>query len=235
LVRHLTSIQENNDEEKIIMFDFAGIVMMEDFSRFSNLWQKLGAKNNPQPLFEQLVASYAESQRAYHTLTHIHDCLAQFDQAITLAQHPAEVEAALWLHDAIYNPGASNNEELSADWATTILTQGHVPAATIDRVCRLILATRHKSLPENGDAALLVDIDLSILGRDAATFERYEQQIRQEYRFVPEQDYREGRCAILASFLSRASVYQTPFFREHYESRARENLSRSVAKLRGVG
>jgi predicted metal-dependent HD superfamily phosphohydrolase len=205
---------------------------MEDFSRFLTLWQKLGTGSSAQPPLEQLLQNYSEPQRAYHTLAHIHDCLAQFDAVSVLAEHPLEVEAALWLHDVVYNPGAADNEERSADWATTTLEQGGVQAATIDRIRELILATRHKTIPESVDTALVVDIDLSILGRDAQAFARYEQQIRLEYNRIPEPAYRMGRCSVLESFLNRAFIYETSFFRERYESQARRNLSRSVARLR---
>jgi predicted metal-dependent HD superfamily phosphohydrolase len=206
--------------------------LIKNFPRFSTLWQKLATASDPQPVFDDLAQAYAEPQRAYHTLEHIRDCLAEFDGASRLAEHPVEVEAALWLHDVVYDPRASDNEERSADWAENVLTNRGVPAPIIARIRTLILATRHQIIPEDKDAALLVDIDLSILGRDTATFERYEQQIRQEYDFVPEQAFREGRARILESFIQREFIYQTFFFRERYESRARENLSRSIAKLR---
>lgn len=201
--------------------------------RWSALWARLGAVSAPGPVFDAVVHAYSNPQRAYHTLEHIHDCLAQFDASSLFAQHPLEVEAALWFHDVVYDLAAHDNEERSAAWAGEALGRGGVPASTAIRIRDLILATKHPSLPEGADAALLVDIDLSILGRDAVTFERYEQQIRREYVHVPDQAFREGRIAILESFLRREFIYQSFFFRERYESQARENLSRSISRLRG--
>ena len=37
--------------------------------------------------------------------------------------------------------------------------------------------------------------------------------------------------AHVADCLARESIYQTPFFRERYEARARENLQHSLAVL----
>jgi predicted metal-dependent HD superfamily phosphohydrolase len=206
---------------------------MDDPARWSDLWQKLGLKSNPQPAFDHLVQAYAEPQRAYHTLEHIRDCLAQFDQVSMLAERPVEVETALWLHDVVYDPRASDNEERSAGWAENVLGRHGAPAVVIERICDLILATKHRAAPAGGDTTLLADIDLSILGRDVKTFERYERQIRQEYRFVPEQAFRQGRAKILETFLEREFIYQVFFFRERYEARARENLSGSISRLRG--
>src|SRR3954469_7337596 len=81
------------------------------------LWTALGAAEVPRGLFNQLVAAYSERQRHYHTLQHLRECLAHFDAAQSLAQRPAEVGVALWLHDAVYDPTRSDNEERSADWA----------------------------------------------------------------------------------------------------------------------
>jgi len=207
---------------------------MSDFSRFSTLWQALGAASEPQPVFDALARNYTGPQRAYHTLQHVRDCLAEFDGASMLAERPQEVEAALWLHDVVYDTRATDNEERSADWAREVLASAAVPTATLERVAELILATKHIGLPPSVDAALVVDIDLAILGREVALFERYEQQIQQEYAWVAEPIFREGRAGILEGFLARKAIYGTAFFHERYETRARENLSRSIRRLRGA-
>lgn len=96
----------------------------------------------------------------------------------------------------------------------------------------LILATQHHTLPDVPGAALVVDIDLSILGRPAAEFDRYEAAIRQEYEWVPEPAYRQARLRILDGFVARPAIYQTAFFQERYEAQARLNLARSIQRLR---
>jgi predicted metal-dependent HD superfamily phosphohydrolase len=94
-----------------------------------------------------------------------------------------------------------------------------------------VLATRHLEIPTEPDAALLCDIDLSILGRMPEVFDEFEQRIRREYTWVPETVYRSARGEILAGFLRRRSVYQTDYFRGRYESQARTNLERSLKVL----
>jgi len=207
---------------------------MNDFSRFVTVWQSLEAVSDPELVFEALTRAYAEVQRAYHTLEHIQGCLGEFDGAARLAEHALEVEAAVWLHDVVYDPRAADNEQRSADWAETALAQAEVSGEVIGRVRALILATRHQAIPQENDARLLMDIDLSILGRDWEAFERYEQQVRQEYGFVTETAFREGRAEILEGFLRREYIYQMSPFRERYEARARANLARSIVRLRGA-
>ena len=143
-----------------------------------------------------------------------------------------EAEAALWFHDVIYDTRASDNEEQSAAWAESVLRVGQVAQDVLTRVCQLIIATKHQAPPASLSAALVMDIDLSIFGRDPAEFERYEQNIRREYVWVPEAAFREARAAILESFLRRAHVFETAVFRQRYEARARENLVRSIQHLR---
>lgn len=181
--------------------------------------------------FEQLQACYGEVQRAYHNLAHIEDCLAQFDPVRSLAERPAEVEAALWLHDVIYDPRRQDNEARSADWAHTALAAGGVAVEVIERIAALILATQHTSIPVALDAMLVVDIDLSILGRPPAAFDRYERAIREEYAWVPAEQFRTGRAKVLHGFLERPRIYQTAHFYDRFEQQARQNVRRSILAL----
>jgi predicted metal-dependent HD superfamily phosphohydrolase len=204
-----------------------------DQKRWSGLWSRLGAQGSGLSIFAHLAAAYAESSRAYHNADHIRDCLAQLDLSRGNARRPDEVETALWFHDAVYVPGASDNEERSARLAQTALLACAVPLDISRRVAELVLATRHLTIPRDPDAQLLCDIDLSILGRDPGVFDEFERGIRLEYAWVPEPMYRTSRSEVLAGFLRRKSIYQTEFFRARYEQPARANLERVLADLTG--
>jgi predicted metal-dependent HD superfamily phosphohydrolase len=204
-----------------------------DQQRWLELWSRLGAQGSGSSIFAQLAAAYAEPGRAYHTAEHIRDCLAELDLTRSLAQHPDEVEAALWFHDAVYLPEASDNEDQSAKLARSALSRGAVPREVADRVAALVLATRHASLSSAPDEQLICDIDLSIFGREPRIFDAFEQRIRREYAWVPEPMYRRERSAVLSGFLQRRSIYQTDQYRRRYEASARANLKRIVAELGG--
>jgi predicted metal-dependent HD superfamily phosphohydrolase len=204
---------------------------MSDLKRWQAMWQTLGAKGDGRALLCQLRAAYDEPQRVYHTLAHMRDCLRQFDAARTLAEQPAEVEVAIWFHDAVYDTHRSDNEERSAEWAERALVEAGAPDPVPRRVQALILATRHDLVPTGQDAALLADVDLSILGRTPAEYDAYEQGIRQEYAWVPDETYRAARANILRGLLLRARLYQTDFFYQRYEDRARRNLERALLAL----
>jgi len=200
-------------------------------SCFVGLWHRLNARGDPRTVFEQLVAAYSTPSRYYHSFSHLLDCLEQLHDARDGVVHPEQVEIAIWFHDAIYDPVASDNEEQSAAWARESLTAAAVEPTFVNRIAELILATQHKTIPTDRDAALMVDVDLSILGRQPDVFDNYDRQIRLEYDWVPEKEYCERRAQILKGFLSRPTIYRTDHFFARYEQPARKNLSRTIARL----
>jgi predicted metal-dependent HD superfamily phosphohydrolase len=99
-------------------------------------------------------------------------------------------------------------------------------------VVDLIMATKHHSPPADSDAALVVDVDLAILGQPEQRFAEYEQQIRQEYAWVPQPIFTSKRSEILQRFLDREHIYATESFRQKYEARARQNLEQAIQRAR---
>jgi predicted metal-dependent HD superfamily phosphohydrolase len=200
--------------------------------RWLRFWKQAGGNGDPSLAYEDLVARYSEVHRAYHTLAHIEHCLREFDAARPLAKDALAVEMAIWYHDIIYNPWAKDNEERSAVLAGQVALRMGLPSARRKKVERLILASRHKSLPSGPDEQLFTDIDLSILGQNQKRFAEYEKQVRREYKWVPGVIFREKRASILRSFLDRPALYATTFFRKRFEARARENLERSLRRVK---
>jgi predicted metal-dependent HD superfamily phosphohydrolase len=94
------------------------------------------------------------------------------------------------------------------------------------------MVTQHTNVHRNLDEQTLVDIDLSILGERTERFKEYDFQVRQEYLWVPEDIYRMKRVEIFETFLARPFIYNTAYFRDHFEAQARQNLQRSILQLR---
>src|SRR5262245_35431616 len=133
-------------------------------NQWADFWQRIGAATKPAPHWSRLKEAYSESWRAYHNLTHIGHCLSEFANAKSLAQSAEAIEAAIWFHDLVYDTHAKDNEERSAEFGREVLTEGGLPEAFARKVTSLILATKHNHAPTAHDEALMVDIDLSILG-----------------------------------------------------------------------
>ena len=202
-------------------------------ARFERLWRRLGAAGDGAAELAALDAAYREPGRVYHTTEHLADCLTRLDEFRDAGAERDMVEAAIWFHDAVYDTRSSDNESRSAEWAARALGDAGVARSLVERIRDLVLLTRH--LGPAGDPAgrLLCDIDLSILGREPAEFERFERAICAEYAWVPEPEYRTGRARILRRFLEREPLYQTVPFRLRYEEAALRNLTGALARLAG--
>lgn len=200
--------------------------------RFDDLWHALGARGPSREVFLRLQAAYDEPQRAYHTASHIGACLRLLDEPAVraLAKELPEIEAAIWFHDAVYDPRASDNEEQSARMAEEHLGEAGVAPEVVRRIAEHVRATKHHSA-DSSDGELVLDIDLSILGETPEVFARFEEEIRREYAWVDEAAYAAGRSAVLRRFAERDFIYRTSLFRERCEATARANIAGAIAKL----
>ncbi len=151
-----------------------------------------------------------------------------FGGVTALALRAAEVEAALWFHDAVYNLRESGNEDKSAELASRMLGAAGVDAASIERIAAMVLATKHNVAPVTPDEQLVVDIDLAILGAAPARFDEYDRQVVDEYAFVPRSMFRRKRREILAQLAARPRLYATAHFHAALEAAARANLARAI-------
>lgn len=204
---------------------------MDWLKRWQCLWQDGVGTLPAARWFTELQTHYTGSARAYHTLQHLAECLAQFDSVRSLVADPTAVEIALWGHDVIYEPQRSDNEEASAQWTQQLLQEIDAPLPLIQRVTAFIRLTKHVEEPADQDGAFLLDIDLVILGASPKRFAEYEQQVRQEYSWVAWPAFCTGRARILRAFLQRLAIYHTEYFRTHLEAQARANLTVSLTKL----
>jgi predicted metal-dependent HD superfamily phosphohydrolase len=180
-----------------------------------------------------LEAAYAEPHRRYHTRRHIEQCLELLESWPDLSASDRRLLTwAIWWHDAIYDAHASDNEAKSADMAREDLPALGATPGEVEEVERLILLTAGHAVAE-GDrlGAVLVSIDLAILGSAPIDYDTYAQQVREEYAFVPDEFWRPGRGRVLQHFMDAPVIYADPRFRAEREATARANLARELASL----
>ncbi len=189
-------------------------------------------------LRNELTALYSAPDRHYHGMGHVKALLALLDAHRAELADPQAVAAAIWFHDAIYDSRSGDNEARSAALAAAKLA-GRAAPERLARIVAMIEATATHVVPDlpdaaaRRDAALFLDMDLSILGAPPAVFAAYEAGIRCEYGWVDDQAWRAGRAAVLERFLARPSIFGTATFRARCEDQARSNLARSLAALNG--
>lgn len=187
-------------------------------------------------LFAELSALYAAPGRHYHGLAHVQALLGLAREYEALLDDTEAVEAAIWFHDAVYDSRAADNEARSAALALDRL-DGRAAPGRLSLVEAMILATASHVVPElahpaaKRDAALFLDMDLSILGAPPEAFDAYEAAVRQEYGWVPDQAWRKGRGEVLARFIGRERIFHTAIFVARFEAAARRNIARSLDRL----
>ena len=183
-------------------------------------------------LTAELIARWAEPHRRYHTVAHLRAVLAAVDR---LAAHAADADAvrlAAWFHDVCYEGRPGWDEERSAQLAEARLPACGVPADRVREVARLVRVTAsHAYAPGDANAAVLCDADLAVLAGSPAEYAAYAAAVREEYRHVPDAEFRAGRAAVLRRLLARDALYGTAEARRLWEARARENLRRELAEL----
>ena len=186
----------------------------------------------PDTLTTRLAALYGQSHRHYHGLAHVKALLVWLAQYQQLANTPARIEAAIWFHDAVYEPERSDNEERSAELAEMELHAIGWPEADVLATATMVRATRlHEAPADDADTRFFLDLDLSILGQSPAEYAAYCAAIRAEYAWVDAARYRDGRQRVLRAFTTRKHIYFTPALRDAWELSARRNLANELTEL----
>ena len=180
-------------------------------------------------LFHLLFNAYTESQRYYHTIQHIVECLDLFHQIKEQLNDTIAIELAIWFHDVIYDPKAIDNEEQSAELMQKSCSN-LLASDQIQKVYDWIIATKKHQALTDQDLNYLLDIDLAILGNSTARFAEYEQQIQQEYTWVESDLYKLKRAEVLQYFYQMQPIYQTHYFNHLFEDQAKQNLLKMLSK-----
>jgi predicted metal-dependent HD superfamily phosphohydrolase len=185
---------------------------------------------------DAVLARHREPHRRYHTAVHVMWVLRHIDHLLADDPQAAAVDAevvrsAALFHDVVYDPRSSTNEHASAVFAVAALGPLEWAPQRIGRVAELIEATAGHDA-DGPDGAVLLDADLGILGASPAEYQAYVTGVRSEYSHVSQDAWRQGRAAVLRSFLDRPAIYATATMRDARERRARANIT---AELSGLG
>jgi predicted metal-dependent HD superfamily phosphohydrolase len=193
-------------------------------------WARLvGAGAEAVPVGNDLLARWAEPHRRYHDIRHLDAVLTHLDH---LGSTSRPVHLGAWYHDAVYQPGAQDNEEASASLARSGLTAIGLEAGVVDEVMRLVrLTASHQAGSEDAEGAHLCDADLAVLGSGPAAYESYRGAVRAEYAAVDEDSWRIGRRQVLEQFLDREHIFATDMGRRLWEESARANLTGELDAL----
>jgi predicted metal-dependent HD superfamily phosphohydrolase len=191
---------------------------LRNSSLFQNLWTEL----------EQL---HSEKHRHYHHFGHLNHLLSELKAIQNQIENWDAVLFALFYHDSIYNPSASDNEEKSAELAEKRMRELNCPNELIALTIEIILATKSHHNHSNQDINLFTDADLAILGSDSESYKIYAKNIRKEYKIYPSIIYKTGRKKVLLHFLKMERLFKTDYFFNKYEEKARINIEQEFKSL----
>lgn len=191
-----------------------------------------GQAPDPDRYGEDLLGRWAEPQRRYHTLDHLVAVLARTTELTAYAEDPDTVALAAWFHDAVYRPDRGDNEERSAALALRALPEAGLDEARTAEVARLVrLTVTHDPAAGDRNGEVLCDADLAVLAGAPADYAAYAAAVREEYAFVPDEEFRVRRSDVLRRLLALDRLFRTPYAHESWEAVARRNVTTELDLL----
>lgn len=184
--------------------------------------------------FEELLSLYSEPIRYYHTTGHIGHCLRLHELASAQMSFPDAVEMSVWYHDAIYVPGAKDNELRSAELFESRAREW-LPEEFRKHVFELIMATERHHPVQVADSDWLIDIDLSSFGASWDEFLIDSASVRRELSHLGDTEFFAAQRKFLSVLEARDPFCFTNFFRARHELQAKANLRRYLRDVSRTG
>ena len=241
----------NDSDEVALEKKISRLLEKTAYSSSMSLCQKdainLSFLNQSEDVFDKnllRIISYAynNSERKYHNLTHINNMLKWLGESGSKFKHNTELILAILFHDFIYDPLGKKNEIKSVEKMYHFVNKLKLnfKENVLLKAEKLILSTISHSINYNDDLCkekdflemnkLFLDLDLLVLGQGRFAADRFEDQIRSEYRMHSDEIYNSGRKAVLLKFVNREKIYLSDNFKS-YEMSAKESLNYLIKKL----
>lgn len=182
-------------------------------------------------LWLEIFTKYSDSKRHYHTIEHLEAMISVSKEVKDKIEDWDTFLFAVFYHDIVYKSSGNSNEEESAKLAMQRLSEIKYPAEKIAKCAQMIIATKHHELSNDNDTNYLTDADLCILGKSSEIYQKYAEQIREEYTVYPDFMYNSGRKKALQHFLQMNSIFKTEYFTTRFEKQARINLQNELESI----
>lgn len=186
-------------------------------------------------LGSSLLEEWGAPGRFYHNSVHLLEMLVALEELYAPRRVPRAVILASWFHDLVYQGKPGADERASAHCAheklAPLVNHGVLSAEEATDIQQLILATIDHQLPttpltrlSSADGKYFLDADMAILASPSSRYFRYVQAVRAEYSRFSDEEFRQGRSAILNDFLARENLYLSDTGKRLWQSHARVNL-----------
>jgi predicted metal-dependent HD superfamily phosphohydrolase len=181
------------------------------------------------------INAHISDKLAYHTPLHVLSILS-FAQNHNIPLEDWEL-FAIFYHDVIYRANSKRNEVNSIQFMLSLLSDTGISSAILSKAAQGIQATAmHLDEEVEPSAEKLLDLDLHSFSFDKESFSEVNKTIKLE--FCRENDanfkgctlleYLTGRRAFLNKLNSKKSIFRTSFFKEYFETAARDNLKQEI-------
>lgn len=182
-------------------------------------------------LWLEIFTRYSEPKRRYHTITHLENIIRDLNEVKSKIEDWDTTLFAVYYHDIIYKASGSTNEADSAKLAMEKLSEINYPPEKIAKCSNMILATKSHEQSGDNDTNYLIDADLAVLGSSPYDYQKYSEQIREEYSIYPDFMYNNGRKKALQHFLGMERIFKTEDFAKKYEKQARLNIENELLEM----
>ncbi|MFA5153386.1 MAG: hypothetical protein WC554_12555 [Clostridia bacterium] len=168
---------------------------MDPFERFQFILESYISKKS----IRLLKKLWSEKTRFYHNTSHLIQIIQNIESNVWFNElHTFEKRILLlaaFMHDSIYNPRKSDNENKSIEFfkASWIDHDDIV----FNEVIKLIEATKYRKRPINKLARIFWDADNIGFKQGYAILIKNEKLIRKEFKHVPNVKYKESRIKFL--------------------------------------
>lgn len=188
--------------------------------------------------YKSMFSDYAVENRYYHNIMHIADMLSIYanEYKDLVTSDTKSMVTSILLHDIIYQQkpdkygitGIGKSDEQCSYEYSRMFTKVGIST-------KLILATDYKNFKDEYSELqqILVDIDMSILGRNSSVYDLYAENIRKEYSQFTDESYKKGRIEVLKSIKDNieSGRYLAHPRSQKYKNRAISNINLELQKL----
>jgi len=182
-------------------------------------------------LWLEIFTKYSEPKRHYHTIDHLEAMITDLKEVKENITDWDTTLFAVFYHDIINRASSKTNEGDSAKLAKKRLSEIGFNNDKIEKCLAMVLATKQHLSSNDGDTNYLLDADLAILGKNSEDYQKYSNQIREEYTIYADFMYNSGRKKALLHFLEMEAIYKTEHFFKKQEEQARINIKNELDNL----
>jgi len=173
-----------------------------DLAGVNKILTAFGLRSNVSSLYD-VLARYNEPWRFYHNADHmlsvLKNVMADGQSKFDPSQLVCAAIAAIY-HDAVYFPGAADNEKRSADMFAHDSKESILSDVEKEQIVSAIMATKEH---ESSDpvSRVLIDADMNeLLTSDFGQLIQMEEKIAAEFQRFGPIDYRDGRTTFLSKW-----------------------------------